>query len=60
MKIRLLTGRFSEKDGAQSPGDVITVPDEEARRLFEAGSAEPVARKAPDERETRATDRREQ
>jgi hypothetical protein len=38
----------------QDEGDVVTVDDEEAVRLIEAGSAEPVAVKQHEKRETRA------
>ena len=44
-KIRLLVGR-SGSDGSHSPGDVIELPDKEAVRLVEIGSAEPVNKKA--------------
>jgi hypothetical protein len=54
MRIRLLTGRATN-DGreAWSPGDELELPDDEARKLIEQGSAEPVAMKGSDRRETR-------
>lgn len=46
MKIRLLVSR-SGIDGAQSPGDEITVAQAEAIRMIKAGQAVPV-REAPE------------
>jgi hypothetical protein len=44
MKIKLLVSR-SGADGAFSPGDEITVSDNEAVRMIEAGQAEPLRTK---------------
>ena len=41
MKIKLLVSR-SGVDGAQNRGDEIEVDAEEAKRMIEAGQAEPV------------------
>lgn len=41
MKVTLLQSRVSA-DGAQSRGDVIDVPADEAKRMIEAGQAEAV------------------
>lgn len=41
MKIKLLTSRATA-EGAQNRNDEIDVPDAEAKRLIEAGQAEPV------------------
>lgn len=55
MKVRLLEGRYQDGEPfAHTVGDVVDVDADEARRLIEAGSAEPVARKQTDQRETRA------
>jgi hypothetical protein len=54
VKVRLLEGRYQDGEPfANVVGDVIDVDADEARRLIEAGSAEPVARKQSDQRETR-------
>lgn len=53
MRVRLLTGRITGEGEVSAPGDELDLPDEEARRLLEAGDAEPVARKRVDQRETR-------
>lgn len=41
MKVKLLIARASA-DGAQNRGDEIEVSAEEAKRMIEAGQAEPV------------------
>ena len=41
MKVKLLVSR-SGADGSFSPGDVITVTGDEAKRMIEAGQAQPV------------------
>ena len=41
MKIKLLVSRASA-DGAQNRGDEIEVSSDEAKRMIEAGQAEPV------------------
>jgi len=41
MIVRLCTGRAG-LTGSNAPGDVIDVPDAEARRLLASGGAEPV------------------
>ena len=41
MKIKLLTG-LSGPDCSYSPGDEAEFPNDEAKRLIEAGFAEPV------------------
>lgn len=43
MRVKLTCGRVGIGFD-QSPGDVIELPDAEARRMIEAGSAEPAAR----------------
>lgn len=55
MRVRLLTGRATETESWE-PGEEIDVPDDEAKRLLENGSAEPVARKPADKRETRSAE----
>jgi len=47
MKIKLLTARASAA-GAQNVGDEVEVSDAEARRLIEAGAAEPVREARPE------------
>lgn len=41
MNVKLLMGRVGDRF-AQSPGQVIDVPEDEARRLIERGIAEPL------------------
>jgi hypothetical protein len=54
MRVRLLVSRAVIGE-PQNMGDEITVPDDEAVRMIEAGQAEPVrAKKAPE----KATKRR--
>jgi len=54
VKIRLLEGRYQDGEPfAHMTGDVVDVDADEARRLIEAGSAEPVAVKQAQKRETR-------
>lgn len=47
MKIKLLTSRATAT-GAQNRGDVIDVPDDEARRMIAGGQAQPVRRAKPE------------
>lgn len=44
MKVKILVGRASPTH-ADNPGDIITVDDEEGRRLIERGRAELVPEK---------------
>ena len=53
MEIRLLVSRAGA-DFSQSAGDVVTVENDEAIRMIEAGQAEPL-RDAPVERAVRVT-----
>lgn len=58
MEVKLLEGRYDDSLTEyvhQKPGDVITVSDDEGARLIEAGSAEAVALKPSQRRETRAS-----
>ena len=46
MRVRMLAARFLQDAGAEQPlsiGEVYELPDVVARRLLEAGEAEPVA-----------------
>jgi hypothetical protein len=52
MKVRLLEGRATPET-AWFRGDILELPDKEAKALIEAGGAEPVTEKAVDKRETR-------
>jgi len=54
MKVKLLVGRASPNH-ADSPGDILTVSEEEGRRLIEKGRAELV----PEEPEKATRRRRE-
>jgi len=55
VKVRLLEGRYVDGDAfAQQAGEVVDVDAAEGARLIEAGSAEPVAQKQAEKRETRA------
>lgn len=53
MKVRLTTGRADGEGNSWEPGDEIEVPDDEAKRLLESGSAEPIAKRKRDLAETR-------
>lgn len=53
MKIRLLVSR-SGADGAFSPGAEIDVSDSEAKRMIEAGQAEPLRAAMPETATPRA------
>lgn len=44
MRVMLKVSRAGP-DGAQNAGDEIDVSDDEAKRLFEAGQAEPVRKR---------------
>lgn len=48
MKVRLLISRATLK-GGQMAGDEIEVSDAEAKRLIEAGQAEPLRRSRPEQ-----------
>lgn len=47
MKVKLLVSR-SGADGAFAPGDEIEVSDAEAKRMIEAGQAQPVRGATPE------------
>ena len=47
MKIELLTSR-SGPAGVQNRGDVVDLPDAEAKRMIDAGQAQPVRRSKPE------------
>lgn len=42
MRVKLTTSRVADRLRVNVPGDIIDVPDEEARRLLRSGAAEPV------------------
>jgi len=52
MKIKLLVSRAGV-DGAQNRGDEIDVTAEEAKRMIEAGQAEPIRQAKPLEKAVR-------
>lgn len=56
MKVKLLVSRAGTRDGetfSESVGDVVDLPSDEAKRLLEAGQAEPVAKKRVQKAEKR-------
>jgi len=56
MKVKLLVSRAGTRDGesfSESAGEVVEVPNDEAKRLLEAGQAEPVAKKRAQRAEKR-------
>jgi hypothetical protein len=52
MKIKLLVARASAT-GAQNRGDEIEVSSDEAKRMIEAGQAEPIRQSKPLEKAVR-------
>jgi hypothetical protein len=54
MKIKLLVSRASAT-GAQNRGDEIEVSSDEAKRMIEAGQAEPIRQGKPLERAVRSS-----
>ena len=52
MKVRLLVSR-SGVNGAQNRGEVVEVSTAEAKRMIEAGQAEPVRAERPAEKTVR-------
>ena len=53
MKVKLLIARASA-DGAQNRGDEVEVSADEAKRMIEAGQAEPVRSAKPEKAVSRA------
>ena len=48
MKVRLLTSRGLANGASETWGETIDVPSDEAKRLIDAGQAEPIGKPKPE------------